>query len=157
VGRRLILGGLCNLTFPYINSAPYFFSRIDDSPKAAMLSPYRCQCISLVSGLRSECSSSSIGSSGALCSLRRAVYQKLARLPLFYPAMAPPPRAWRPEGREGWAWECREDRASSARIAVPSSSIASLPPSRRTQSPSVDSGSRTMSDDDLDRLRTNFL
>ncbi len=68
--------------------------------------------ISLVSGLRSESSSSSIGSSRVLCSSHRAAYQKLALLSRFHPAMAFAPRAWRPEGWDTWAWECREDWAS---------------------------------------------
>src|SRR5216684_3135293 len=48
------------------------------SPKATMLSPYRCHRggISLVSGLRSECSSSSIGPSRAVCSLHTMAYQQ---------------------------------------------------------------------------------
>ena len=100
-----------------INTAPFFFHvRIDDSPKAAMLSPYRCQCISLVSGLRSEYSSSSIGSSCALCSARRAAYQKHARGPYFFlPADGPLASCVVARGLGcAWAWECREDRASSA-------------------------------------------
>ena len=114
-----------------INTAPFFVHvRIDDSPKAAMLSPYRCQCISLVSGLRSEYSSSSIGSSCALCSACRAAYQKHARGPyFFYPLTVPLPRAWWPEG-----WDARglgnavRTGHHPHRIAVPSCSIAPLPP-----------------------------
>ena len=103
-----------------------------------MLSPYRCSCISLVSGLRSEYSSSSIGSSCALCSARRAAYQKRARGPCFSPGDGPLASCVVARGLGyAWAWECREDRASSAPYCI--ACLALSRPyrlSRRAQSPS---------------------
>ena len=92
---------------------PREFPSHHDSPKAAMLSPYRCpRDISLVSGLRSECLSSLIGSSRALCSWHTAAYQQHA-----YARRCPddcPPSQWEGVMRAGgaWTWERCEDRVS---------------------------------------------
>jgi hypothetical protein len=80
LGRMLGMMGVGSL-FPRHQgiNRPYTTHDMHDSPKAAMLSPYRCLGgISLVSGLRSECLSSSIGSSRALCSWHIAAYQQHA-------------------------------------------------------------------------------
>lgn len=80
--------------------------------------------ISLVSGLRSECSSPSIGSSGAVCRLLTAAYQQRARRPTLsqrWPVPLPGPAGIRGSGLRAGTHglgKRRGDRASSSCFTV---------------------------------------